>query len=163
MGSANVKITGLEQMVASLQTLSDPKMITDALAKSTEVTAKIFYDKLQPLIPVRTEGGGPKSTQLKPGQLRDGLVMYTDKGDKSAVSTVTFRKDVKHVALFVEYGHMNVKKTKPLTKRGKSRKTYQGDTPAHPFMRPAFDQTEAKLRETLKAEVIKNLTEAAKR
>lgn len=89
----------------------------------------------------------PGSDALEPGELRDDI-KARERLDKDgfAVATIGPGRKTAHVARFVEYGHRLVKGKKEI-----------GQVPAHPFLRPAFERSEAgaieKFKDTLREEI----------
>lgn len=110
-----------------------------ALRKSLGKMGNLIKNAIQAKTPVQA---GVERGDLKPGELKADLHVQIkiandlDAATKSDKVAVFFGPNTEYVARFVEYGHEN--------KRGPKRKgaqTTHGFTPAHPFIRPAFDAT----------------------
>ncbi len=98
---------------------------------------------------------------LKPGELAASIKQHvhvpTDEqvlaGKPSGVVVAPAGR-VYGIATAIEYGHANV--------RGKKRgpQTRHGSTPAHPFIRPAFDATRAEAEELYEASLVEDIQKA---
>lgn len=127
-----VSIEGQRQIVRRLNVLSDEVAKTHLEASTlegAEVIRKAIEDK------------APKQT----GYLKEHIEKEIDpKNSRRNKVTVKIgpHKDAFY-AYFVEFGHALVKGSKKATKK------VIGNVPAHPFMRPAFDESKRNVRQTI--------------
>jgi HK97 gp10 family phage protein len=102
-----------------------------AYQKALQAGANVFMDELEAKTPIqlRLSGG---DLFVEGGNLKAAImsVVTLDTGARGGMAQVGFGK-LGRVANWVEYGHRMV--------GHKPGKKAQGNVPAHPFMRPAFD------------------------
>ena len=165
-----LEVTGLEDMIAELEALSDPAVALEATRDAVRTGAEIVRDRVLATIPVRAFEAvwGPNSTALPVGVLKEALEVYTDTYQDGSVSaTVAFTNRVAHVANWVEDGHRQVRggysKVGPTGKtRGPGREIAQ-PVPAHPFFRPAVEGTQVEVAEAVSKEFTRQIDLAKKK
>lgn len=141
----SIEITGLEEMRARLNEL-EMRVREEYIAKAVKAGATVIADAMLEGAPELDEKNSG-SDALEPGSLRDDIKVR-ERMDKDgfAVAIIGPGKKTAHVARFVEYGHRLVKGKKEI-----------GQVPAHSFLRPAFERSEAdaieKFKEVLREEI----------
>ena len=108
--------------------------------------------------PVRPEL--PSGTALPPGALKNDIVVTTKKESDGSISAyIAPGKYTRHVAKFVEYGHRLVKGGRSRQRGGILGQGYVGpggvvgNVPAAPFIRPAFEQSEAAAQDAIAMDI----------
>lgn len=138
-----VQVQGLAEVDAKLHKLAN-KLADRSLRKAVEAGLVVMADAVRDRTPEKTgllksSVGGRVATSQKQGALV-GVVGFGNEG---------------YVARLVEFGH----RVRAKAKNGKSKKSgaVVGHVPAHPFMRPAFDESKdaavEAFTETIKSEV----------
>jgi HK97 gp10 family phage protein len=101
----------------------------------------------------------PSSTALPPGALKADIELRVRKeNDGSFSAIIRPGKYTRYAAYLVEYGHK-------LVVGGKAGKggTTEGQVPAHPFFRPAFDGSEAEAMSVTEATILAEIENEAAR
>lgn len=141
MSDVKAEIQGLEQLRAKLRA-AGPELAARCLEKALKEGSAVIEKAIRSRTPVK-EGDLVADLHTEVAIASDGL---------SGQAKIGFGKQ-SHVARWVEFGHREV--SHGTTK--KERKEI-GHVPAHPFMRPAFDESKAAAKET----VVKVLSEGVK-
>ena len=125
-----IQVTGLEDVQRMLKEAPKHVVVT-GYAKALRRSINVIAETLQMLTP---EGSNHTNDDILP--LNESIVtdVQVDSNGRGGVARVGYGKSG-HVALFVEYGHV--------MKTHKPGSSIVGHVPAHPFMRPAFDQSAA--------------------
>ena len=104
-----LEVTGLEDMLAELQRLADPKVAVEATKRAVRAGAVIVFERVLANVPVREFEATEETTGLPKGAMKASLDVFDDSyADGSVSSTVAFGKDEKHAARLVEEGHRKV-------------------------------------------------------
>ena len=161
-----LEVTGLEDMIAELQRLADPKVAIEATKRAVRAGAEVVFERVLANVPVREFEATEETTGLAKGAMKASLDVFDDSyADGSVSSTVAFGKDAKHAARLVEEGHRKVHGGK--SKLGKDG-LYHGEgietgfVPAHPFFRPAVEGSEQEVSEAVDAAFRKEIEAATK-
>lgn len=130
----------LDELKAKIDNVSH-QALRDAERKALRAVGKLMLDAVMENAPTKHVRGG----DLAPGELKAGfrsrVHIATDAeetSDQTSSVTIAPLKKIEYVARFVENGHINA----PHKKGGKQPEP--ANTPAHPFVRPAFDANEQK-------------------
>jgi HK97 gp10 family phage protein len=128
--SASATITGLDELNAKMESLQKGSF-EKAARKALRVAGKVVQTAIRERAPIRVDAHH-SGTALPVGALAAdinlGNVKHPD-GTEAYQISIGAGKHTAHVARFVEYGHENAKGS--------------GHTPAHPFIRPAYEASEA--------------------
>lgn len=104
-----VTVSGLRHLLDRLEKAGNPAAMQPALKEAVREGAQLVFDAVHEECPESTDKWTPKSTSLKPGQMKEGLTLIQTTGDRgNPTAIVTFEKDVRHVARWVEKGHRMV-------------------------------------------------------
>lgn len=146
-----IEITGLNEMRERLRLLAQ-NLRRDYIVKAVKAAAQVIADAMQEQAPERAEG--PSGDALPPGAMREDIKVR-ERVDKDGFATARIGpgKDTAHVARWVEYGHRQVAGgVNRVLASGKTRGAGHeiGQVPPHPFLRPAFERSEAKAIERFK-------------
>lgn len=147
-----IEITGLDEMRAKLTDL-DEMVRTKFIVTAVKAGAHVIAEAMVEGAPVQALKA-PGSDALEPGELRDDI-KTRERLDKDgfAVAHIGPGKKTGHVARWVEYGHRIVKGRKGAE---------LGQVPAYPFLRPAFERSEAEAIEKFKSKLREEITGALK-
>jgi HK97 gp10 family phage protein len=139
-------IKGLEGLQAALSRL--PGIVQERLAvRAASAAAKVVQDAVKARAPRREEGGakGGKGKKARnPGNLSQHISRRrVKKGSGTSVTYAVYPSPVAFYGKYVEEGH-----GPPNSRKHKREATYAAEfgsrsTPAHPFMRPALDSSQA--------------------
>jgi HK97 gp10 family phage protein len=149
MPDISIEVQGLAELQRRLDDLRT-EQATRILRKGLRAGAKWIQTELAEQAPVRPVL--PSGTALPPGALKSDMVIrtiYRGVAAGAAVITIGPGKFTAHVARWVEFGHRLVAGGRlSMSGRGKGhlqriRKTGKTVTEANPFMRRAFETTEA--------------------
>lgn len=101
----------------------------------------------------------PSGTALPPGALQGDIQVAVTKDAENSFSAWIYPgKFTRHVALWVEWGHRLVRGKSTKSRKGKE----IGDVPAHPYIRPAFDENEDLAFEAVADSLATDINAAAK-
>lgn len=134
----------LSGMVARLDGCAE-EVRTKGKRKALRAGGKVIEKTMKARAPV-LESRTAQSTALPPGAVRDGIRTYVHDGeDGEPEALIGPAAKVEHVARWVEFGHRQVKGgySKVLA-NGRTRgpgKAAEVDVPAHPFLRPAYEES----------------------
>jgi len=136
-----IEITGLDEMRARLKML-DEGIRTQYVLNAVKAGAMVIKEAMVESAPVLDEKT-EKSNSLEPGELKRDIKARTrmDK-DGFAVSHIGPSKRTGYVARFLEFGHR-------LTKGKHGHQI--GEVRPHPFLRAAFEASEAEAIDVFKA------------
>lgn len=160
----SIQFEGLTELEQDLTAIGDEKRVKKIIRKALRAGGTVMQAAIEERAPERPEL--PSGTALPPGALRAdiNMVATTDEAGATALS-VGPGKYTKHVASWVEYGHMMVVGGRRSLKNGKvsgkGRLTTVNGTeltqvPAHPFIRPAYEAS----REAAAEAIIDSLHES---
>lgn len=142
----DLEVTGIERLQGRFKLLQE-RMREDVLRKAARAAGNVVKAEIEGLAPV-LDRKAAKSTALDPGTLKASIAVLGVKrdGDGVAVATVGPKDEVAHVVRWVEFGHRLVRggysKVLPNGKtRGPGREV--GTVRAHPFIRPAYENSSA--------------------
>lgn len=140
----SVKMTGLEEMIQKLK-IFEEQLDLEITRQATRDASQVILEAMQSRAPVRIDEKTPGSRSMEPGELKASL-RFRVKRKRYGVFFATIGPDKRHrgLANSVEYGHRLVKGGKSRVKKsgmvaGTGRVV--GHVPAHPFLRPAIDET----------------------
>lgn len=164
----HVELIGFEKLDANLQELElDGATGERILRKALRAGGEVVQAAISERAPVRTEGRGGNSGNpaydLPPGALKSDIQVHVTK-DKETNSLAVYIEPgrySKFVGTMVEYGHNMVQGGRLFNwnKRGKGK--HVGFVPAHPFVRPAWDESQdaaiAAIEETIATEILKEV------
>ena len=157
-----ITLEGFDKLDANLLNLSGPagERIMRAAARAA---GKVVQAAIVEAAPVRTDtrpvygSNGNPAWNLPPGALKSDITLRVTKNEETGGVTAIIKpgKYSEPVARWVEYGHEMV------TGGRKGKGKAAGFVPAHPFIRPALDLSEAAAiaaaEEAVADEVIKEL------
>lgn len=143
MSDVKAEIQGLEQLRAKLRA-AGPELATRCLEKALKEGGAVIENAM------RVQTGKHVVTGELLADLHTEVAISSD--GLSGQAKIGFGKQG-YVARFVEFGHRIV--GHGLLKKDRKE---NGHVPAHPFMRPAFDESKAAAKET----VVKVLSEGVK-
>jgi hypothetical protein len=161
-----VKLEGFEELDAKFQDLVSQKGEA-ILRKGLRAGGEIIQAAVIEAAPVRTDPWtGPSKNDawnLPPGALKSdiGLRVTGARKEGGLFEIIAPGKYTRNVAEWVEFGHRIVRGGKFMNfgRRGKGQQI--GRVPSHPFLRPAFEASEAEaidaLKETVVSEVEKHM------
>jgi len=134
-----IEITGLDEMRARLKML-DEGIRTQYVLNAVKAGAMVIKEAMVESAPVLDEKT-EKSNSLEPGELKRDIKARTrmDK-DGFAVSHIGPSRKTGYVARFLEYGHRLLKG-----------KNVIGEVRPHPFLRAAFEASEAEAIDVFKS------------
>ena len=144
MADVQVEVQGLEQLRKKMRS-AGPELAARALEKALQAGGAVIEKA------VRTRA----SKHVKTGELLADLhteVAVSSNG-LSGRALIGFRKQA-YKARWVEFGHREV--SHGLTKNERKK---TGHVPAHPFMRPAFDESKTEAKETVTKVLAEGLRE----
>lgn len=136
----------------------NPAMQRRALKKA----ATVMQNAVKARAPVRS-GEYASGGELKPGELAASIKQHIHVPDAEAILAgkptgfvIAPEGNLYGLAVAIEHGHANL--------RGKKHgvQTSHGDTPAHPFIRPAFDETEAESEAVYESSMVEEIEKATK-
>lgn len=140
-----VKIAGLEQVLANIDEFRS-EMGTAAIKSGTRAAAKVYAEAERAKAPV-LDHKTAHSTSLNPGELREDIRITPVRQDEAGFvhTYVGPGNRTHHVAGWVEWGHRLVRGgySRVLAngkKRGPGKEV--GRVPPHPFLRPAYDESQ---------------------
>ncbi len=142
----DITITGVEQLKRNIEAMRQ-RMTTTVARKAVREGAKVIAGAMAEAAPILDKKTA-KSNALEPGSLKADIRARNTSANGETAAIAGPTKKTAYVARFVEYGHRNVrggysKAVGDGTTRGPGRQL-QGDnaeTPEHPFLRPAFEQS----------------------
>ena len=148
MPSSNATITGLDELNAKLAGIPGAyeKVARKALRKSAEIVQKTIQGRA----PIRPPL--PSGTALPPGALAADINIGSVRkiGPEAFQIRVAPGKYTNHIARMVEYGHRQVRGGRnDIRGKGPQKGAHIGDVPAHPFIRPGYEASEALAAEVL--------------
>ncbi len=153
------ELEGLEALVARMRGLST-QVHTVAAPRAVRAGGKVIQAAMTERAPVQ-QFRSAGSNSLEPGELRGDIrnSVVVD-GDEVAAIIGPSRKTAQ-VARWVEYGHRMVKGgySKVLA-NGKTRgpgKASEVDVPAHPFLRPAYEESVGVAEEAVRATLLEEI------
>jgi Bacteriophage HK97-gp10, putative tail-component len=102
----------------------------------------------------------PSGTALPPGALKNDIVVKVRKEPDGSISAyIEPGSKTLHVARFVEWGHRLVREGRSRKRGGTLGQSYVGNgkvvggVPAYPFIRPAFDASEAAAQDAIAMDI----------
>lgn len=145
---------GFDGLIGALDELAGP-VAEEAMSEGVKAGAAVIAEAMREAAPV-LDHRRAKSTALPPGALKDDIRVSSIRKDKDGYveAEIGPGRRTQHVALWVEYGHREVRggESKALgdgKTRGPGREI--GRVPEHPFLRPAFEESEGKALEACAA------------
>lgn len=159
-----LELKGINELVAKLEKIrhqaAGPGTLRALRAGGNVI--KGFMEDRAPVLDKKTTG----SNALPPGALKAGIRVAVDRSSPIPEVLIGPNSKVSHVARWVEYGHRNVRGGYSKTLgNGKSRgpgKASEADTPAYPFLRPAFEASVSAAKGAIRASLIETIQEAQK-
>ena len=137
------EVIGLRELTAKLDKLS-LEVRRKISRRALRAFTKPALAAERALCPVNTDGT-PGGNSLKPGELRADLRarVRVDGNNDRVIAIVGPSRKTMHVARWVERGHNQVSGGRKVVskKSGGSPGKVIGHVPAHPFIRPAFDES----------------------
>ncbi|MCU1248688.1 MAG: phage protein gp10 family [Edaphobacter sp.] len=160
-----IRVKGLSELDAIFEEMGDPKRINTAARAAVRNGAKIVQAAIEERAPERPDL--PSSTALPVGALANDIEIHVRTGANGMpYATIGPGKETSHVARWVEYGHRLVRggrsKLNKLTGKTSGPGSEVGIVPAHPFIRPGFEASEAPAREAMMTTLIDEATKPAK-
>ncbi len=147
--SMELDFTGANELLAAFADLEGP-VAEEAIRLGVKAAATVIADAMREAAPV-LDARSAKSTALQPGSVRDDIRVVQERPKDGIVTALIGPgKETQHVALWVEYGHRLVKGGySKMLANGKTRGPGAdgGRVEPHPFLRPAFDESEEKAME----------------
>lgn len=154
--------TGFDDLMKRLDKLG-VELGRPAEERMVRAGAEIGKEEMVRLAPVLAEKS-PGSDALDPGAIRDGIRILMPKNADPVEARVGPRgRKLVRIATDVEYGHREVHGGRlELLGNGKvkGRGVAGKDVPAHPFVRPAYENTQGESEKAMIAELDKVITEA---
>jgi HK97 gp10 family phage protein len=153
-----IQLKGMAEMIAKLKK-AQQQVTGPGVRKAVAKGARIVRDGMTARAPILTEKQAG-SNALEPGALRAGMRSYvvTDSNPVEAIAGPG--EAVAYVARFVEYGHRTVTGgSLSIHGKGKGRQLEQ-DVPAHPFLRPAFEESVTAVGEAIAESLSETFKEA---
>jgi HK97 gp10 family phage protein len=146
----SIEIEGLSALQAKMEDLST-KQSEAAIRKALRAGAAIEQAAIIERAPVKVEGRGG---EYPAGALQNDIVVTTSRAtDGTIIAIVGPDQYTKRLAGWVEYGHRMVTGGRSrVGKNGKARgpgKVHDESVPAYPFIRPAFEATQAEVAQTM--------------
>lgn len=138
-GVFDLKITGLNELLKELQGL-ERKIFDKAMNKTVRAGAKVIQKAARENAPVRSNEWEGANYPNPPGTLKKGIAIA--KASRQPPTIVRYQVGFAPKAW---YGHL-VERGHKLVRAGKT----IGHVPAHPFLRPAFDNNVQKVIEEMK-------------
>jgi HK97 gp10 family phage protein len=145
MPSTAATITGLDELNATMEALQKGSF-EKAARKALRAAGTVIQAAIRERTPIRDDGKH-SGTALPSGALAADINLSNVRhpgGTDAYQISVAPGKYTAHVARFVEYGHENAKGG--------------GSTPAHPFIRPGYEASEAEASEVLVAVFLEEQT-----
>ncbi len=136
-----VTFEGMPQFNAGMAELSGP--VSDAVARrAMRAGGRVMQAAISEAAPMRPVL--PSGTALPPGALKADIELHVSKErDGSFSAYIEPGKYTRHVAAWVEYGHRLVAGGRLFNFRKRGKGQITGEVPAHPFIRSAYEATEA--------------------
>lgn len=158
----DIQMAGMSELVQRMRAM--PKVIQgNAARKAVRAGAQVIRTAMVENTPIQAVKTA-SSNSLDPGELQADIGTRTTLKNGEAEAWVGPGKKTERVALWVEYGHRAVKGgySKVLA-NGKTRgpgKASAVDVPAHPFLRPAFEESAEAAGEAMQAVLLTEIEKA---
>ena len=155
----NLQLDGMDKLLADLKAF--PKEVAlPASRKAVRAGGNVIRAAMIEAAPIQALRSA-SSNSLEPGELKESIRTRTSTTYDVAEATIGPTGKAGVVAGWVEYGHRMVKggSSKVLASgktRGRGKQT--GDVPAHPFLRPAFEESIAEAQEMMEQTLLEELT-----
>lgn len=145
-----MKLTGMDALLRELHELP-AKLERKAFTNATRAGAKVVVDEAKQSDAFKDRGKKYGRYAHRVGNLRKSIKVYKARGKKGEVTFYAGviggkKKDDAYYARWVERGHA-------IGKKGRKGKGSVGQVPAHPFLRPAFDNNRQKILDAISARV----------
>jgi HK97 gp10 family phage protein len=143
-----ITVDGLAQFNQVMEDLAGPSAV-NAARHAMRAGGRVIQEAITEAAPVRPPL--PSGTALPPGALKSDIELHVSKERDGSVSAyVEPGKLTMRVARWVEYGHKLVRGGKVV-----------GDVPAHPFIRPAYEASEAAAQAAIEEQMGEEINQAA--
>lgn len=156
----NIDIQGLAELKATLESLAT-KDADRCILQALKAGAAIEQAAISEAAPVKDSTGG----LLPDGAIRNDIEVRVHRpSGRPAYVTVAPGKYTAHVARWVEYGHRLVRGGySKLLKNGKTRGPGKevGIVEEHPFIRPAYEQSQEAVAKAIQTTLLESITKAA--
>lgn len=163
MGGFTEQFVGLKELdakLSALKTTEAHRIIKQGLLDGGEV----IQAAVQGLAPERPQL--PSGTALPVGALARDIELHFGKDEAGLpAAIVSPGKYTAYAARWVEYGHRLVKGGRLSMRRGKMRGSGQqiGEVPAHPFLRPGFEESQQEAVEVTVQSIASGIDRAMKK
>jgi hypothetical protein len=166
----SITITGLDLVNSTLADLDlGGKLGEQIIRRGLRAGGELMQEAISAAAPVRTEPWSGKQKNpawnLPPGALKSDITLRVGKNEETGGFSAWVQpgKYTRKVAGWVEYGHRSVRGGRYMNfgKRGKG--VQVGETPAHPFIRPAYEATAAASFEAVRESILADVTKAVAR
>jgi HK97 gp10 family phage protein len=163
-----VDITGLTELKAKFDDLSSNAK-DRAVRKALQAGAEIEKAAIEYRAPERVDL--PSGTALPQGALRADITVKIKRSDQGNLHAVIEPGDLTHhVALWVEEGHRLVRGgySKEIYRHGEATGKFRGPgteiatVEAHPFVRPAFEETRTEVEQAIATTLSQEIEKASK-
>jgi HK97 gp10 family phage protein len=156
-----ITFEGMDKFNSNMMTLSGPTAELVA-RRAMRAGGRVIQAAITEAAPVRPDL--PSGTALPPGALKSDIELHVVKERDGSISAIIAPgKQTSHQARWVEYGHKLVRGGR-LTNWGKPGKGQEvGFVEAHPFIRPAFEASEAAALAAAEESVAVEITKEAQR
>jgi HK97 gp10 family phage protein len=138
-----LQVTGLDEMQGKVK-LVQQAMREDVVRQAARAGAGVILGAMQARAPERVDMPTAESTSLPPGAIKASLRISIAKMRAGLVTAkIGPTKKIKGLVAAVEYGHRLIKGgwSRVTAKRVAGPGKVIGHVPAHPFLRPAFDES----------------------
>jgi len=152
-----ITFEGMPEFSRMMQELAGPA--AERIARhAVRAGGRVVQAAITEAAPVRPDL--PSGTALPPGALKNDIVVKTTKEPDGSVSAyIEPGKYTRHVARWVEYGHRQVRGGTSSKGGGILGQGYRGagrgigNVPAAPFIRPAFEASEAAAQDAIAMDI----------